>query len=149
MIECLPPTTCHMSHVACYVSHVHVTCDMSRVMCHMSHVTSFFFWTKWSLSVEGLVSTGPTRLVCVISKNKFFSLARETLVTEKFLFAVPNVKITPISIICKRECSVAMELKPLNVYKIQHKIKLIFLCFSKKTKLDWLAAIFTALVVTL
>ena len=70
--------TCQVSHVTCLVScvtcHVsHVTCHMSRVTCHVSHVTChmsratchffffFFFWTKrWSLSVEGLLSTGPT-----------------------------------------------------------------------------------------
>ena len=41
--------TCHMSRVTCHVS---------RVTCHMS---LFFFQTKWwSLSVEGLLSTGPT-----------------------------------------------------------------------------------------
>ena len=40
----------------CHVSHV--TCHMSHVMCHMSLL---FFWTNlWSLSVEGLLSTGPT-----------------------------------------------------------------------------------------
>ena len=41
----------------------HVTCHMSRVTCHMSRVKCFFFvfFTKWwSLSVEGLLSTGPT-----------------------------------------------------------------------------------------
>ena len=41
----------------------HVTCHVSRVTCHMSHVTChvFFVRTKlWSLSVEGLLSTGPT-----------------------------------------------------------------------------------------
>ena len=41
----------------------HVACHLSRVMCHMSHVTShrYFFLTNWwSLSVEGLLSTGPT-----------------------------------------------------------------------------------------
>ena len=43
-----------------------VTYHLSCVTCHVSHVThhfSFFsfFWTKWwSLSVEGLLSTGPT-----------------------------------------------------------------------------------------
>ena len=61
-----------------------VTCHMSRVTCHVSHVTFcliiiffkfffiylfiylFFFWTKWwSLSVEGLSSTGLPRLVFV------------------------------------------------------------------------------------
>ena len=40
-------------HVTCHLSHV--TCHMSRVTCHVSK------WTKWwSLSVEGLLSTGPT-----------------------------------------------------------------------------------------
>ena len=44
----------------------HVTCHVSRVTCHVSHVTChillflFFFRTKWwSLSGEGLLSTGP------------------------------------------------------------------------------------------
>ena len=50
--------TCHVSRVTCHVSHV--TCYMSRVTCHVSHVTFFFFIKWWSLSVEGLLSTGPT-----------------------------------------------------------------------------------------
>ena len=51
-----PPTTCHMSQVACHVSHV--TCHMSQVTYHKSY---FFFFTKWwSLSVEGLLSMGPS-----------------------------------------------------------------------------------------
>ena len=54
----------HVSHVTCHVSHV--MCHISCVTCHVSHVT--FFLTKWwSLSVEGLLSTGPTLyryLVC-------------------------------------------------------------------------------------
>ena len=38
-----------------------VTCHVSHVTCHVSHVMCHFFWTKWwSLSVEGLLSTGPT-----------------------------------------------------------------------------------------
>ena len=41
-----------------------VTCHMSRVICHMSHfifIFFLFFFTKCcSLSVEGLLSTGPT-----------------------------------------------------------------------------------------
>ena len=41
-----------MCHMSC------VTRDMSRVTCHMSHVTSRCH--MWSLSVEGLLSTGPT-----------------------------------------------------------------------------------------
>ena len=53
-------------HHAC-----HMSCVTSRVMCHMSRVTChnfFFYWTKWwSLSVEGLLSTGPTRLVFFIT----------------------------------------------------------------------------------
>ena len=65
--ECSPPQTCPMSHVTCHVSHV--TCHMSRVTCHVSNVTwhmfcfflFFFLRTKWwSLSVEGLLSAGPT-----------------------------------------------------------------------------------------
>ena len=59
--------TCHMSRVMCHVSHVtchmsHVTCHMSHVTCHMTCVTChiFFFTKRWSLSVEGLLSTGPT-----------------------------------------------------------------------------------------
>ena len=65
-----PCVTCHVSHVTCHMSHVtcHVsrvtTCHLSRVRCHMSHVffsSYFFFRIKWwSLSVEGLLSTGPT-----------------------------------------------------------------------------------------
>ena len=45
--------TCHVSRVTYHVSRV--TCPVSHVTCHV------FFWTKWwSLSVEGLLSTGPT-----------------------------------------------------------------------------------------
>ena len=50
-----------MSYVMCHVSRV--TCHVSHVTCHMSHFLSFFlfFRTKWwSLSLEGLLSTGPT-----------------------------------------------------------------------------------------
>ena len=47
-----------MSCVTCHVSHV--TCHVSHVMCHMSQFFSFFFTKWWSLSVEGLLSTGPT-----------------------------------------------------------------------------------------
>ena len=77
MRECSPPQMCHVSHVTCHVSCV--TCHVSRVTCHMSRVTFFFillllllfylfifffFLTKWwSLSVEGLSSTGLPRLV--------------------------------------------------------------------------------------
>ena len=50
MRECSPPQTCHVSHF---------TCLMSHVTCH--NFVLLFFWTKWwSLSVEGLLSTGPT-----------------------------------------------------------------------------------------
>ena len=48
-------------HVTCHVSRV--TCHVSQDMCHMSifYYLSFFPRTKWwSLSVEGLLSTGPT-----------------------------------------------------------------------------------------
>ena len=49
--------TCHMSRVTCHVSCV--ACHVSNVICHFSHI--YFFQTKWwSLSVEGLLSTGPT-----------------------------------------------------------------------------------------
>ena len=52
-----------MSGVTCHLSCVR--CHMSCVTCHVSHVTCniffYFFFTKWwSLSVEGLLSTGPT-----------------------------------------------------------------------------------------
>ena len=69
MRECSPPLTCHVSHVLCHVSRVtchvsHVTCNMSHVTCHMSNFFYFFFLTKWlRVSVEGLLSTGHTRLV--------------------------------------------------------------------------------------
>ena len=56
------PQTGHMSCVTCHVT-CHGTCHVSHVTCTVSHVTffSFFFMTKcWSLSVEGLLSTGPT-----------------------------------------------------------------------------------------
>ena len=49
MRECSPPKTCHVS----------------RVTCHMSF---FFLRTQWwSLSVEGLWSTGPTPSSCFLS----------------------------------------------------------------------------------
>ena len=54
-----------MSHVTCRMSHV--MCDEICVTCHMTHVI-FFFLTNWSsLSVEGLLSMGPTlsSLVCL------------------------------------------------------------------------------------
>ena len=54
-------TTCHVSHVMCHVSCV--MCHLSCITCHVSHVTFFLllFWTKWwSLSVDGLFSTGPS-----------------------------------------------------------------------------------------
>ena len=49
-----------MSHVTCYMSHV--TCHMSHVICHnIFFYFIFFFRTKWwTLSMEGLLSTGPT-----------------------------------------------------------------------------------------
>ena len=59
--------TCHVSHVTCHMSHV--TCHMSHVICHLSHVTCILFIylilsiivkKLLSLSVEVLLSTGPT-----------------------------------------------------------------------------------------
>ena len=59
-------------HVTCHMSHdmSHVTCHMSHVTCCMSPFFFFFsfwlllFWTKWwGILVEGLMSTGHTRLV--------------------------------------------------------------------------------------
>ena len=52
---------CHVSCVTCHMSYV--TCHMSRVTCHVSYVKkkklkNVIKW--WSLSVEGLLSTGPT-----------------------------------------------------------------------------------------
>ena len=66
-----------MCHVSC------VTCLVSRIMCHMSHVTifkilKFYFFTKWwSLSVERLLSTGPT-LSCLERQYKRYILYRES-----------------------------------------------------------------------
>ena len=51
---------CHMSCVTCHMSCV--TCHVSRVTCHVSHVTLLFFFSRtkwWSISMEGLLSTGP------------------------------------------------------------------------------------------
>ena len=48
-----------MSHVTCHVSRV--TYHVSHVTCHISHDPFLSFWTMWwSLSMEGLLSTGPT-----------------------------------------------------------------------------------------
>ena len=49
-----------------------VTCHVSHVACHVSHFFFFFFfWTKWwSLSVEGLSSTGLPRLVYEYSGSR-------------------------------------------------------------------------------
>ena len=58
--------TCHVSHVMCHMSHF---------TCHVSHVNFFlfFFLTKWwILSVEGLLSMGPT-------PSSFFERASEAL----------------------------------------------------------------------
>ena len=55
----IPPH--HASHVTCHVSHL--TCQVSGVRCHVPCFFSscFFSRTKWwSLSVEGLLSMGPT-----------------------------------------------------------------------------------------
>ena len=57
----------------------------TRVTCHVSHVTShiffFFFRTKWwTLSVEGLLSTGPTPsslyCVCLLHETLILGLHR-------------------------------------------------------------------------
>ena len=51
--------TCHVSRVMCHV--VHVTCHMSCVICHIYLFIYLFMENKlWSLSVEGLLSTGTT-----------------------------------------------------------------------------------------
>ena len=50
---------CQVTRVTCQMSNV--KCHMSRVTCHVSLFFFFLFWIKWwSLSVEGLLSTGPT-----------------------------------------------------------------------------------------
>ena len=56
--ECSPPTMCHMSRVICHVSGV--TCQVSRVTCNFIIIILFFLTQWWSLSGEGLLSTGPT-----------------------------------------------------------------------------------------
>ena len=49
----------NVSRVTCHVSCV--TCHVSHVTCHMYFYFFIFFLTKcWSLSLEGLLSTGPT-----------------------------------------------------------------------------------------
>ena len=70
---------CHMSRV---------TCHMSRVTCHMSCVTcQFFFLIKWwSLSVEGLSSTGlpclvfHVKMILIISITFFINFINQTQV---------------------------------------------------------------------
>ena len=51
---------CHVSHVTCQVSCV--MCHMSHVTFHMTHVTPCVMcqMQKKSMSMEGLLSTGPT-----------------------------------------------------------------------------------------
>ena len=75
--------TCHVSRVTCHVSRV--TCHVSRVTCHMSFFFFFFFFlTKWSsLSVEGLLSTGPTPSSLFQLRN---DLLERPLYQKKFLF---------------------------------------------------------------
>ena len=48
-----------MSRVSCYISHV--TCHISHY--YYYYLFLFFLTTWWSYSVEGLLSTGPTRQV--------------------------------------------------------------------------------------
>ena len=65
---------CHMSHVLFHMSHV--MCHVSEVACHMSNVMCkkinvFFLQKCLSISLEGLLSTGPTPsslwcLLCII-----------------------------------------------------------------------------------
>ena len=70
--ECSTPQTCHMSHVTCHMSSV--TCHVSRVTCHFFIFFIFFLRTKWwSLSVEGLSSTGLPRLVFFFAWPKTFT----------------------------------------------------------------------------
>ena len=61
----LPCVICHVSHVTCHVSGV--ACHLSQVTCQVLYVkwrSIYFYFTKWwSLSVEGLLSTGLPRLV--------------------------------------------------------------------------------------
>ena len=86
---------------------LHVTCHVSCVTCHVSHVTFFFFfWAEWwSLSVEGLSSTGLPRLVSIevvvtmltlksaICQTSFFFLfcCRNSSLLQRFLFSVEGL----------------------------------------------------------
>ena len=84
--------SCHLSHVMCLVSRV--TCHVSHVTCNVSHVTIFFlFLTKWlSLSVEGLISTGPTP--SSFQFNPYFPILLFCQVVYKsFIQAVVQVNI--------------------------------------------------------
>ena len=89
---------CHMSRVTCHVSHV---------TCNVSHVILFnFFRTKWgSLSVEGLLSTGPTpsslnkiyKFICD-SKHMKYSLGRKGLLLQLLCYYTVKPKLTIISL---------------------------------------------------
>ena len=82
---------CHVSLVTCHVSLV--TCHVSRVTCHMS----LFFRTKWwSLSVEGLLSTGPTQssfyLFIIIVKECYQTTSNQQTSQCKHLNAATKLK---------------------------------------------------------
>ena len=63
---------CHVSHVTCHVSHV--TCQVSQLFFLFFFLIFFLFRTKWwSLSVEGLSSTGLPSLV-YIGMTKWLAL---------------------------------------------------------------------------
>ena len=96
--------TCHMSHVSCHVSGV--MCQVSCVRCHVSLFSFFFsssFLTKWwSLSGEGLLSTGPTpssflvgHLIKITFVTKHINPVRGNLVC--YLWSVCKACSPPLS----------------------------------------------------
>ena len=79
----------------------HVTCHMSWVTCHVSHVKCcvFFFvsFTKWwSLSVEGLLSTG-----CTPS-----SLFTKSVIWAKSVYYLPCPTVTVSLFVCLSVCAI-------------------------------------------
>ena len=79
-----PPTTRHMSHVACHVSHV--ICHVSRITCPMSHVFFFYGQTGEAYRWRVCYQRGLPRLV---HKAEGWGVHRQKLKTTKKCFLCP------------------------------------------------------------